>query len=464
MKQIKPNLWRSPSLERVGQSAARGAPGWNTGAVLVMALVWLVLAGCGETKVIQRVVDNSPDPVCGDGVCDDGEESCLVDCGEPVNNATGECGDGVCDDGEDSLCPEDCDDDADCGNGVCDANETADSCPSDCGLGGAALCDPCEDSEECGGANDLCLPLAQDPDVKACAQDCAEDPGSCPTGFTCTELDDGNDVVQFQCLPDDGQCPFNLIDEDGDGVADALDNCPNDDNPDQLDSDSDGVGDVCDNCRDLGNADQADGDGDGYGDVCDNCPTANNPEQEDGDGDGAGDACDNCLRLANTDQADGDMDGYGDACDICPVVSNPDQADGDGDFYGDACDNCPNRSNPNQEDSDNDGVGDFCDVCPDLPAPGQDDRDFDGVGDACDNCPDSFNPNQRDENNDDLGDACDPLNQVIEPGPGIHIGIHGRSQSNNYRIRGLNTAAEPASPMNSNNYQIVPLGIGVPIQ
>lgn len=36
-------------------------------------------------------------------------------------------------------------------------------------------------------------------------------------------------------------------DKDGDGVADAIDNCPNDSNPGQEDSDGDGKGDVCDN-------------------------------------------------------------------------------------------------------------------------------------------------------------------------------------------------------------------------
>ena len=36
-------------------------------------------------------------------------------------------------------------------------------------------------------------------------------------------------------------CP----DADGDGVADAVDNCPATPNPDQLDADADGTGDAC---------------------------------------------------------------------------------------------------------------------------------------------------------------------------------------------------------------------------
>jgi hypothetical protein len=36
------------------------------------------------------------------------------------------------------------------------------------------------------------------------------------------------------------------IDGDSDGIADAIDNCPSDYNPDQTDTDGDGLGDVCD--------------------------------------------------------------------------------------------------------------------------------------------------------------------------------------------------------------------------
>ncbi len=40
-------------------------------------------------------------------------------------------------------------------------------------------------------------------------------------------------------------------DTDGDGVADAQDNCPYVPNPDQMDSDGDGIGDACDQCPDT---------------------------------------------------------------------------------------------------------------------------------------------------------------------------------------------------------------------
>ncbi len=43
---------------------------------------------------------------------------------------------------------------------------------------------------------------------------------------------------------------------------------------------------------DYGSSCADDGDGDGVADACDNCPDAANPDQADGDGDGDGDACD----------------------------------------------------------------------------------------------------------------------------------------------------------------------------
>jgi hypothetical protein len=120
-------------------------------------------------------------------------------------------------------------------------------------------------------------------------------------------------------------------DSDGDGLPNALDNCPSTPNPDQADVDGDVVGDACDNCPGTRNADQLDTDGDGLGNYCDpdwdndtilngadNCGFTPNPGQADADGDGRGDACDNCPYTPNSDQWDSDGDGVGDACDTPP--------------------------------------------------------------------------------------------------------------------------------------------------
>jgi hypothetical protein len=65
-------------------------------------------------------------------------------------------------------------------------------------------------------------------------------------------------------------------DLDGDGIANADDNCPRNTNANQHDEDGDGVGDVCDNCPSIANANQSDltEQGlmqfpDGVGDACD---------------------------------------------------------------------------------------------------------------------------------------------------------------------------------------------------
>lgn len=60
-------------------------------------------------------------------------------------------------------------------------------------------------------------------------------------------------------------------DIDGDGVIDALDNCPDKPNPTQANEDGDALGDACDPCPPY--TDNTDTDGDGVGDLCDPRPT-----------------------------------------------------------------------------------------------------------------------------------------------------------------------------------------------
>jgi hypothetical protein len=146
-----------------------------------------------------------------------------------------------------------------------------------------------------------------------------------------------------------GQVPVIEKDNDGDGIADAGDNCPDVYNPDQADTNGTGRGDACD----------PDDDNDGVPDTDDNCRAVQNPAQVDGDDDGLGDACDDDT----TTPADTDTDGDTvlDADDNCPEVANTEQENFDGDELGDACD----------DDDDNDATLDADDpepLNPEVPA------------------------------------------------------------------------------------------------
>ena len=126
----------------------------------------------------------------------------------------------------------------------------------------------------------------------------------------------------------------------------------------------------------------ADSDGDGIPDAVDNCPSEPNLDQADGDGDGAGDACDLCPDDWDPEQLDSDLDGAGDACDPCPEEA-PDDADGDGFCAPEDC--MPEREDVHPSAAELcDGLDNDCNGTPDdLP-----DGDGDGVG-PCEDCDDA---------------------------------------------------------------------------
>ena len=96
-----------------------------------------------------------------------------------------------------------------------------------------------------------------------------------PTGVACdpTAGDQGCPDGQACFAHAGGYFCFDTdIDTDGDGVPDAVDNCPTVANPDQGNEDGDRFGDACDPCPWNADDDPIDTDGDGVADVCDPHP------------------------------------------------------------------------------------------------------------------------------------------------------------------------------------------------
>jgi OOP family OmpA-OmpF porin len=168
-------------------------------------------------------------------------------------------------------------------------------------------------------------------------------------------------------------------DNDGDGIGNRQDSCPN------LAEDKDGFQDA-DGCPDYDN------DRDGVPDSIDKCPDKAGPAANKGcpdtdrDKDGIVDRLDKCPDKAGIAENNGcpdvdtDKDGVVDRLDKCPdkagVAENngcPD-TDKDNDGVVDRLDKCP--SDPEDKDGFQDDDG-----CPDL------DNDGDGIADADDKCP-----------------------------------------------------------------------------
>ena len=129
-------------------------------------------------------------------------------------------------------------------------------------------------------------------------------------------------------------------DYDGDGVANAGDNCPILASAVQTDTDGDGVGNPCDN----------DDDNDAVADADDAFPN-NADEQSDSDGDGVGDNRD-AFPDDPTETADHDADGIGNNAD----------PDDDNDGLSDADETNVHGTDPFKVDTDADGLADGAEV------------------------------------------------------------------------------------------------------
>ena len=205
-------------------------------------------------------------------------------------------------------------------------------------------------------------------------------------------------------------CP----DDDGDGYSNAGDAFPNDAN-EWEDSDSDGVGNNAD-AFPNDPTETADSDGDGVGDNADAFPN-NGFEQYDSDGDGVGDNADAFPNDAS-ETHDTDGDGVGDNADAFPLNAF-EQLDSDGDGVGDNSDAFPNDASETH-DTDGDGIGDNADAFPND-ASETTDSDGDGVGDNAD-----VFPNDANESGDGDGDGVgDNTDQCLDTEPGAIVDATG---------------------------------------
>ncbi len=99
-------------------------------------------------------------------------------------------------------------------------------------------------------------------------------------------------------LDGDGRLASCDTDDDGDGLVDTIDPCPNERTDNLRDIDLDRLPDRCDG--DLTDGPLADADADGVADIVDNCPQNAQDDQFDADNDGIGDACEGQLSVACT--------------------------------------------------------------------------------------------------------------------------------------------------------------------
>lgn len=170
--------------------------------------------------------------------------------------------------------------------------------------------DDCESLDVCGASKSICTSRELGTTVATLQAELLDKDANVYGLFFCGVPDDEPTCVPSRPGEFDGQ--ISEDDPDGDGIPSVDDNCPNVFNPTrpvdnfiQPNVDGDSDGDACDPCpfdadtTSCTSVDPTDVDGDGYANALDNCPSIPNDGQADGDEDGVGDDCDTCPAYYN---------------------------------------------------------------------------------------------------------------------------------------------------------------------
>lgn len=227
-------------------------------------VVCTALDQCHDAGTCDPANGTCSNPSKANGVACDDADGCTVD---EVCTA-GACGGGAarnCND--DVACTVD-----GCSAGACTHARDDDMCSGDlvcnevlgcsaCGDGrkeGSEVCDEGTDTTTCDA--DCTAVACGDGHANAAAGEMCD--GSDLSDETCaTQGSADGDGGSLKCAADCKKFDTSGCDEDGDGVLDGDDNCPEERNADQRDGDDDDVGDACDDDADAGTGDAGTTDG-----------------------------------------------------------------------------------------------------------------------------------------------------------------------------------------------------------
>lgn len=297
----------------------------------------------------------------------DGVGSACEQCpNDPDKLVPGVCGCGVPDEDSDNDtlldCQDNCPEDSNPGQADADQDNVGDACDECPGHPDTADADDDGVPDACDNCPTVANPNQANTDGDGLGNACDNCPNVTNPGQQNADSDGFGDACD--------NCPdfanANVADTDTDGVGNVCDNCPTVANPNQADADTDGFGDVCDNCPQLANPGQkpddciADEDGDGVLDGDDVCPQSPDGAEVDEDG------CTEIQMALRDDDGDHVLNGV----DRCPNTAAGASVDEEG-CSADQGGSLPPPSPPptpppgdELSDADGDSVRNEYDLCP----------------------------------------------------------------------------------------------------